>query len=165
MNIEVKRLAIEEKSILRNLLELYQYDFSEFESEDLDEHGLFGYKYLDHYWTEDSRYPFIVKVDGKLAGFSLVRDLISPGNTITHSMAEFFIMRKYRKQGIGKAVAHKVFDILPGNWRVSQVEKNFPAQNFWRKVISEYTNGNYHEIYQNDEDWIGPVKTFNSNGI
>lgn len=164
MNIEVKRAAIEEKSILRNLLELYQYDFSEFEGDDLNEHGLFEYKYLDHYWTEDTRYPFIVRVNGKLAGFALVRDLISPDNNITHCISEFFIMKKYRKQGICRTVAHKVFDMLPGRWRVAQIEQNIPAQKFWRKVISAYTADDYLEIYQNDNDWVGQVQQFLSKG-
>jgi len=164
MNIEIKKASIEEKSILRNLLELYQYDFSEFDGSDIDEHGLFGYKYLDHYWTEDNRYPFIIRVNGKLAGFVLVRDLINTDNTITHCISEFFIMRKYRRQGIGKTVAQKVFDMFPGYWSVAQIEQNIPAQNFWRKVISEYTKGNYREIYQNDDNWVGPIQLFLSKG-
>ena len=73
-------------------------------------------------------------------------------------------MKKYRKQGIGKTVAQKVFDMLPGYWRVAQIEQNIPAQNFWRKVISAYTKGDYHEIYQNDEHWVGPVQMFLSKG-
>lgn len=28
-----------------------------------------GYKYIDHYWTEEGRYPYLVIQSGKLAGF------------------------------------------------------------------------------------------------
>ena len=50
MNIEVHQASLEDKTILRNLMELYAYDFSEFDHCDVDAHGLFGYNRLDHYW-------------------------------------------------------------------------------------------------------------------
>jgi predicted acetyltransferase len=66
--IEVLKATLHDKPVLRNLMELYQYDFSEIEGEDAGDFGLFGYRYLDHYWTESGRHPFLIKVDGKLAG-------------------------------------------------------------------------------------------------
>ena len=38
--------------MLRRLIELYRYDFSEFDQADLGPHGDYGYRYLDHYWSE-----------------------------------------------------------------------------------------------------------------
>jgi hypothetical protein len=46
VDIELSPAAYEEKAILRNLLEFAQYDYSEYDDYDLDEHGLYGYKYL-----------------------------------------------------------------------------------------------------------------------
>jgi len=83
----------------------------------------------------------------------------------THSIGEFFILKKYRRQGVGRVVAHQVFDLFPGRWSVGQIENNCPAQAFWRKVISEYTHGDYQEIWQNDEEWKGPVQTFGARAI
>jgi len=57
MTIRVQQASLEDKSILRNLLELYAYDFTEYDQLDLDAHGLYGYHRLDHYWTEPGRYP------------------------------------------------------------------------------------------------------------
>jgi len=162
MNIGIQQAALEEKSILRNLLELYEYDSSEFEPRDLDVHGLFGYRWLDHYWTEAGRFPFIVRVEGQLAGLVLVRTLDETENDNTYSMAEFFILRKYRRQGVGQFVAQRIFDLFPGQWNVAQVENNHAAQRFWRKIISEYTQGNFHEIGSNNEEWKGPIQTFHS---
>jgi predicted acetyltransferase len=73
MEIQIKLASYEEKSILSNLMELEQCDYSEYDGYDVDEHGLYGYKFLDHYWTEPYRYPFLVRASGKLAGFALVR--------------------------------------------------------------------------------------------
>ncbi len=162
MNIEVQPASLEDKVILRNLMELYAYDFSEFDQCDVDAHGLFGYNRLDHYWIESGRYPFLIRVVGKLAGFVLVRTLDESITSPRHSIAEFFILRKYRRQGIGRVAAHQIFDMFPGQWSVAQIENNQPAQSFWRKVISEYTQGNFHEIWSNNEDWDGPIQTFST---
>jgi len=140
MDVQVTPAAIDEKSIVRNLLEFYIYDFSEYEGWDLNEHGIFGYRYLDHYWTEPGRHPFLVRVDGKLAGFALVSII----DDRTH-MSEFFIMRKYRRQGVGEAAAHNVFARFPGPWHVQQIERNVAAQQFWRVVIDRATGGSYTE--------------------
>jgi len=154
MNVDIREASIEEKSILRNLMELCRHDYSEFNGEDVNEHGLFGYKHLDHYWTEPDRHPFIVRVSGKLGGFALVRAI----DEDTHSIAEFFILRKYRHQGIGQTVAHRIFDMFPGKWRVAQEEANLQAQVFWRKVISRYTDGNFEKVQ--DDNWRGPILEF-----
>ncbi|RCX21528.1 putative acetyltransferase [Fontibacillus phaseoli] len=160
--ISIQKVEYEQKSILRNLLELYKYDFSEFDpNDDINSNGLYEYRYLDHYWTEEKRYPFFIMVDDKLAGFALVRSLRE--NEINHtiySMAEFFVLKKYRKLRVGQTVAHKLFDKFSGIWKVAQIEANTPAQEFWRKTIEKYTNGNYKEI--REDNWEGPIQTFST---
>lgn len=61
-----------------------------------------------------------------------------------HNIAEFFVMRKYRQKGVGKAAAEKIFDQFPGGWEISQWSNNLPAQKFWQKVVAGYTDGNYN---------------------
>lgn len=157
-NVEVQRAGIEEKPVLRNLMELYRYDSSEFDGADVGEHGLFTYRYLDHYWTEPGRHAFIVRVDGRLAGFVMVRILETDGAEAVHSIAEFFIMRRYRRQNVGTTVARRIFDMFPGRWRVAEEEANAPAQAFWRKVTRRYTEGKFRE--QRVDEWDGPVQEF-----
>ena len=73
--VEVALGAAQDKPIFRNLMHLYLYDFSEHNGRDPNPHGLFEYAYLDHYWTSNSqaegRVPFLITVDGRLAGFAL----------------------------------------------------------------------------------------------
>jgi predicted acetyltransferase len=162
-------VAFEEKFILENLWQLYEYDMSQYEEDGgPNDYGLFGRRYFDHYWTDKGRYPYFIKISGKLAGFVLVssiRNLKESGNDhpmnlshsdVTHSVGEFFVLRNYRRKGIGKFVAHRIFDMFPGKWRVSQMENNQPSQEFWRKIISEYTNGDYLETTCNRR----PVQKF-----
>lgn len=149
-SMELIKVSFEKKMILRNLMELYQYDMSQFEDDsenDVNENGLFDYMYLDHYWTEEGRFPFFIMKSGKLAGFVLVRYLTATSDCKSpkFSIAEFFILRKYRGQGVGKEVAHKVFEMFKGAWIVSWLEKNLPAKTFWTKAIIEYSNGNCSE--------------------
>lgn len=160
--VELYRAKVEDKAVLRQLLELYAYDFTEFDGADVDEHGLFGYHRLDHYWTDEGRYPFLVRVAGKWAGLALVRDVTAVDGSVAHSMAEFFLMRKYRRHGIGEMVARHLFDMFPGPWEVGQITTNLPAQAFWRVVIGRYTGGRFEEVHR--DDWDGPMQTFVSEG-
>jgi predicted acetyltransferase len=152
------RATLADKSTLRNLMELYLYDFSEFTGSDVDESGLYGYEYLDFYWTDPAWHPFLVRVNGRLAGFVLVRDQGLDNGELVHHIAEFFILRKYRRQHIGKQAAFQVFDRFPGLWRVTEIEENKAAQAFWRQVIGEYCGGNFREVQ--DGDWEGPIQEF-----
>lgn len=72
-HIEVLAATSEEQPVLANLLELYVYDFSELLGLEIGEDGRFGYPQLSLYWSEVARYPFLVRVDGKLAGFVLLK--------------------------------------------------------------------------------------------
>ncbi|AWX54478.1 MULTISPECIES: GNAT family N-acetyltransferase [Brevibacillus] len=143
----IERVPFDQKHVLGQLLELYTYDFTEFEPFEVDENGLFGYDYFEEYWIEPERHPFFIKVNGKLAGFVLVRILPNTDST-THplySIAEFFIMKRYRRLGIGKAASHQIFKMFPGAWEVFQLENNVPAIGFWRASIRDYTANHYQE--------------------
>jgi predicted acetyltransferase len=152
-----------EKSVLRQLLELYAYDFSEYDGADINQHGFYGYTYLDHHWTEATRYPFFIKVDGQLAGLVLVSDYrYVETDPTTRSISEFFVMRKYRRQGVGKTIAFQLFDKFPGKWEVFQHQENAPSQRFWEAVIGAYTRENYKRV-QVTKDWgTGQVLGFDN---
>jgi predicted acetyltransferase len=150
MDIKLIRVPIEEKSFLRNLLELYRYELSGFDGRDVDIHGIYGYAYLDHYWTEPDRHPFLVRVNGKIAGFVLVRATVDQEGESISNIAEFFILKKYRRQGIGTKVAHQTFDSFAGRWEVSQMANNLPAQAFWRSAIGQYTSDAFTEVTRDE---------------
>ncbi|MEH2380733.1 MAG: GNAT family N-acetyltransferase [Nostoc sp.] len=159
--MEVLSASIDDKPLIQQMMELYQYDFSEFENKHLNEHGYFGYPYLDYYWVESDRYPFIVRVGGKLAGFVLVNQYTYiPGSQ--YSIAEFFILRRYRQQGIGKNVAFQIFDRFCGKWEIHQLTTNVVARKFWRRVIGEYTAGKFTETVMEIDDWRGTVHCFDN---
>ena len=121
MDTEVIEAMLDDKPIIRHLMELYQHDLSEFDGEDVNDHGLFGYIYLDNYWVEDGRFPFLIRVDGKLGGFVLVNQH-SYTEEGEYCIAEFFVLRKYRRQGVGRKAAQVVFDKFPVMWEVGELK-------------------------------------------
>ena len=161
MDIQLTSALLTDRPRLQRMMELYLYDFTEFDAADLDEEGLYGYEYLDRYWVEPGRAPFLVRADGKLAGFVLVMDNSftgKPGKMI----AEFFVLRKYRRCGVGRAAAFAVFDSFPGHWEISEIAENTPAQKFWRRVIAQYTGEQYQEVLFDNNTWRGPVQIFDN---
>ncbi|QFT89605.1 hypothetical protein FIU87_13170 [Bacillus sp. THAF10] len=169
MEISLKLASYEDKPILQNLLQLYRYDSSEFDGHVLNRHGLYNYKYLDHQWTEDYRRPYIVKVNGEIAGFALLilgvpkefTKLSTYENT--NVISDFFIMKKYRHKGVGKTVAVSLFEQFPGVWEIKQTCENKAAYQFWKKVISDYTeDAIIHDELLENKKWNGPVIVFRS---
>jgi predicted acetyltransferase len=54
---------------------------------------------------------------------------------IVWDMAEFFLLRRYRGQGIGTHAAHSVWQLFPGQWQVRVMEANAPALRFWAHAL------------------------------
>jgi predicted acetyltransferase len=142
--VNVSLVSENDKLVLRNLLDLYLYDLSEFKGTDVNGHGYFEYRRLDQYWYDDSCHPFFITADGHIAGFVLVHryGLLGENRNV---VSEFFVMRKYRKLGVGKQAVRRIFETFKGGWEVSELPENLPSHIFWRRVISELTNGKYSE--------------------
>jgi predicted acetyltransferase len=152
-----------ERPALENLMQLYIYDWSELRLLDVADDGRFPAYPLDAYWQDGGRHPLLLRVDGHLAGFALV----SEGSRLTGApavfdMAEFFVMRRFRRKGVGRAAASEAFDRFKGPWEIRQHDENTAATAFWRRTIDRYTGGNYRDVRWNDRAWIGPVQTFSS---
>lgn len=159
MNITIHRPARSERELIRRMMQLYLYDFSEYEDEDLDEHALFIYGDLDYFWFEATHAAFIITVDGKLGGFVLVSNEVALAEN-ERLLTEFFVLRKYRRRGVGKTAARLVFDQLPGKWEAHVIARNQPAQAFWRAVVADYTGGAYQEQQWADDEWEGLLLAF-----
>ncbi len=140
-----------EKEIILNLMQLYTYELSFFEDETTDfkllDNGLYKIsKYIELYWKEEKRHPYILKCNDELAGFVLERFNEDEKNEI----AEFFVLNKYRKLGAGTFMAKEMFKRYKGKWEIRTLLKNKRAQEFWRKVVKEVSNNNYKECLIRD---------------
>jgi len=129
MQIDVVPATDDDQTVVRRLLQLYHYDFSEFDGSDVNSHGEYLHRYFDEYWLDSDREALLFRVDGAWAGLALV----FTGDP--HDVAEFFVMRKYRRSGVGTYAAARVFERHEGNWTVRQQLSNRPATDFWRRAI------------------------------
>ena len=159
-NFEIRRAEKSDRLPLQNMLELYSHDLSEFWPMELDAHGLYGYA-LDKYWKHETCYPFVFLVDGKYAGFALVDDSVCLADN-ERWMSQFFVIRRYRRTGLASIAAKHIFDAVRGKWEVGQVPKNLGAQAFWRKLINDYTDGQFTDTNYDDERWHGPLQCFDN---
>ena len=110
MKFVLEKCEEKEKNIIYNLMQLYTYELSFYEDEtthfELQKKGLYRInKYINLYWLEEERHPYILKCDGKIAGFVLERFNEDGMNEI----AEFFVLNKYRKHGAGTFMANEMF--------------------------------------------------------
>ena len=93
-------------------MQLYTYELSFFEDETATftmlDSGLYVMnKYIERYWQEENRHPYILKCDNELAGFVLQR--LNENNM--NEIAEFFVLNKYRRKGVGTFAANKLFEL------------------------------------------------------
>ncbi len=145
MKFEIIPIKEHEKEILRNLMEKYDYEFTQYTHEDVNPLGLYGYSWLDAYWKDPGRWAFFLRADGNLAGFALVNDYPEAGKT-DYTMAEFFVMYKYRRCGLGSFAASELFKRFPGSWQIKYHPKNVPSAEFWNRIAEKHSGGSYrHE--------------------
>lgn len=155
MEIFLEKVKRAEKDTLYRLLEYSLFEESLNDGNEMNNEAIFEYKYFDNYFTDDDREAFFVKekATNKLLGFAMINTYMQKSRD-GHSIAEFMIIPKYRRNHIGKKVAFKCFDLYKGNWEVSPSFGSDSAYLFWGKVINEYTDGN--------NNFVDRIFTFNN---
>ncbi len=148
MKFELLPGAPRDMAVVQNLGRFYVYDLAAFAGWRCPPDGLYECRDLSSYWGPDGL-PFVIRVDGDLAGFALVDRRVGPA--VDFAMGEFFVLRQFRRQGVGRQAAHAVFDRLPGSWEVSQILENHPAIAFWRQVIGRYPGASIRETTRWDD--------------
>ncbi len=158
MHMELVPVEREDKSVLRNLLEKYEYEFSQYDQRDVNCNGLYDYWYVDHYWTEDNRWAFFLLADGKLAGFVMVNDYPEVDLPSDYTLSEFFVVYKYRRSGLGTFAVRQLLERFHGGWQLKYHTKNTGSVAFWNKVVGDATEGNYR-VVRNHPDALYPDGT------
>ena len=64
VQVELVEAGDDDRTVVRQLLQLYHYDFSEFDGADVNPHGEYLHRYLDEYWTDADRAAFLFRVGG-----------------------------------------------------------------------------------------------------
>ncbi len=92
------------------------------------------YPYLDLYWSEDGRFPYLIRNGSDIAGFALVR----MNERGVFEMAEFGVRALYRRVGAGRAATAAVLAMHPGEWEIRSFPGNGVSARFWERVTAQY---------------------------
>jgi predicted acetyltransferase len=152
--------APSQRRLLDRLLQLYEYDFSEYGGVDVDAEGLFPTEDLDATWRPGYD-VLLIEVDGRTAGFAMTtthRSFLGDGDA--RLLDQLFVMRKYRRRGVATRAVTELFDRFPGAWELGTPRGNLGAQAFWRRVIAERSGGEYREVPEGCERFRGVVWAF-----
>lgn len=137
MQFDIRVADFARRNVIDQMLQDCLREFSAFDGGKPGAQGRFDYPYLDAYWQEDGRFPFVFLREGNEIGFAFVRSL-GKGEV---EMAEFYVVPSFRRAGLAQVAAKKLFHRFPGRWIVSHDEANEPARAFWAKVINEVAEG------------------------
>lgn len=160
VSITIEKIHISQKQHLRNLMSLYLHEISEYNRLNvLDNELIYEFDVMDLYFSKDGLDPFYILKDLKVIGFMLIQSSVSAqSESVDYVIHSMFIMKKYRRQGIGIQSIKSLFEKYPGRYSVSQLVSNQPAVLFWKDVYKkcgiefeerEVTEYDMRLVYQN----------------
>lgn len=151
MQIELLPTSIDQLPLIANLYQYYSYESSDWEQEDVEADGRFYIHepHLQRYWQEAGWSARLILADGFIAGFLLVERSELPGIE-AQEFADLFILKKYRRLGIGRRLAQQVLG-SGGSWLVRFYAQDELAAAFWRSVLAELPLG-WRQVWPDDDD-------------
>ncbi len=156
-----------ERAAVEAMLQLYIHDFSELFSGtprcDLENDGRYAPDIpIGRWWAGSGDHvALVLRVTERLAGFALLNKQSHEDRAIDWSMAEFFIVRKYRRGGIGTAAAQAIFGRFPGRWEAVVMRPNTAALPFWDAAIRHHPGTRDLEIVDSTPPgWDGAIFRF-----
>ena len=158
MTLELRKARPEDYPALQQLLELYQYELSDIWPQDADAEAKYGYS-LERHGQDERFHAHVALVGSQYAGVALVAPAVVT-RTEGKWMEQFFVLKRYRRAGTGRALALHTLRSHPGPWEVGQMPANTAAQAFWREVIGAQTQGDYVEVQVTEGWWQGVVQQF-----
>lgn len=135
-SVDVIQIRFEDKYILKNLYPLSLHDLSQYNGEDIDSNGQYDIDFLDEFWEKEGLIPYWIKKEDNIVGFILVQTgRYAPPTGEDFYVSEFFILRKYRRKGIGKEAIKELFNLFSGTYLLGQLPNNIPAIQFWKSAF------------------------------
>lgn len=135
MKIELVRVKQEEKETLFRLLQYSLFEESLTDLGEMNDDALFDYPWFDAYFIEPQREAYFIREEGprKLLGFAMVRGCEDD----RHAIAEFMVIPKYRRLGVGAQAARACLALHDGLWEVKPSYGSEGAKLFWQAVVSQ----------------------------
>ncbi|KAF1072185.1 MAG: hypothetical protein GAK45_00270 [Pseudomonas citronellolis] len=137
--VELVPTGPEHAELIRNLYQYYAYESSDWEDEDVEVDGRF-YVHEAHfarYWDSPQWSASLILVDGFIAGFVLVEASELPGFEDALELADLFVLKKYRRQGVARTVAMQMLTGGTHSWLVRLYPQDEPAAAFWEALMAD----------------------------
>jgi len=133
----IVKVELNQKMILKNLMTLFLHDLSEFneEQEFNQENGLFEFDVFEWFFEKEGLSPYFITHEENIIGVILLQStpFTNPGQ-YDFLINSFFIIKKYRRKGLGKQAVLDLFQQRPGRYAIGQLSNNIPAIQFWRNI-------------------------------
>lgn len=144
MEVQLKQIEVESRHILENMFPYYVYDMSEFMGWSPNAEGVYTFNSdsLDNYWSHADHIPYFIYADQELAGFVLVRKY--PTNQNVFDIEQFFVLRKFKGQGVGKSAFKDVVTRHSGQWQIRVLKENESGLGFWLSAIKNISGVNFN---------------------
>jgi predicted acetyltransferase len=153
--ITFERVGIAVEPILRNLYQLYIHDMSEWLQLDAGDDGRFAFD-TGALWRSDVA-VYLARVAGSLAGFGVISSA-KPwlGREAARDVKDLFVLRRHRREGVGRALAQHLWREVPGEWLVRVLAANRPALPFWRAAVRDLRGDDFEESVAEDRgrQWV-----------
>lgn len=166
MNVTIKLADKSDFFIIKNFIPLFRHYVAEVYNELPNKYGVFSYddcKTLQELcdkresWLKDPNtlFPFIIFAFDRPVGYALISKV--PPNSFEKSdyfVNALFIVQPARRKGIASTAIKNIFNMFYGKWELhtNPTDRNIPTQTFWRKLITDYSNGEFEEFIDKTPD-------------
>ena len=137
----LRLFAESDRPVVERVWQLYRHDLSESRDSLPNADGLFKPGHLPTFFGDPDRCGYLILRDDLPVGFALVQGLGFEPRMI----ADFFVIRAVRREGIGHAVAAELLRRYPGAWEIGFQEENRGAPEFWRRVVTDVVGETWRE--------------------
>lgn len=138
-------------TIIENLMQLYNYDLSQWYPIQLTADGRFKLRPKTAYWARSDVHPYLIHHDGELAGFAVIDGETHHADS-HYSLSYFFIARRFRGLGVADIALRDLMANHPGRWEIYHLAINTAAARFWQRVLPMHDPKLHREACSLDGD-------------
>ncbi|WP_256815431.1 GNAT family N-acetyltransferase [Cytobacillus sp. Bac17] len=138
MDVKIVKAEWKDRDIVRNMYAFYLHDLTKYtDALKVNEEGTFEFDAFSLIWDKEGIEPYLIKADGKLAGFLLL--LRAPFlRKADYCINDFFLYNSFRGENVGQTAIDLLFSKYKGTYYIEQLKRNEPAIRFWKKVYRYY---------------------------
>lgn len=153
-NITIIDAKPEQEELFKNLVNLQFHDLSEFRDNfDILEDGRFEWNFSECFKSNnENHHPLLIMFNNRVVGFLIFSMFNEKHPEADFQLVEMFILKMYRKKGIGKKVINLIFENYKGKYHLDVSKKNIPAINFWENLIKQNSDQITRKSFEDEGD-------------